>query len=410
MYRSALHKMGLLLFLLSANHQVLHCQWTLLNGSYTGIVNVFAFRDTTIFAGTEDGIFVSTNNGKNWVKKNTGLVSTSVSGIEIIGANIFAATSGGAYISTNNGDNWSYKPDLWNSTANSIKHNGQYLFKASTNMGVFRSNNNGDTWEWVNSGMGTSDVKSLAVSGTSIYAGSIIGIHVSTNNGNSWSKVGLDDIVVNKIIITGQYMFALSYASGLFRTTDYGVSWDTLSRSTTLSDIVAVGSYLFRSSSSSGVYQSAINGSNTTQRNEGFALFYNSVYSLGTNNGQLYCGNLGKGIYVRPLSELITSAHIYSDLSDIKYDLLQNFPNPFNPSTTIQYSLPVQSKVKLSIFNSIGQLISVLVDQQQDMGVKSIEWRVPNVASGIYFYRLETVDLANPNNVFKQTKAMILQR
>lgn len=89
------------------------------------------------------------------------------------------------------------------------------------------------------------------------------------------------------------------------------------------------------------------------------------------------------------------------------FNLYQNYPNPFNPSTTIQYALPFRSHVRIQIFNILGQLVTEVVNSEQAAGYRSFVWN-PNVASGIYFYKIEAVDVGNPNNRFMNTKKMIL--
>jgi hypothetical protein len=76
----------------------------------------------------------------------------------------------------------------------------------------------------------------------------------------------------------------------------------------------------------------------------------------------------------------------------------QNFPNPFNPQTEIAYSLPGDCYVKLTIYNIQGQKVKQLVDEYQSAGTKKVVWdgcdeSGEEVASGIYFYRIE----AGPN-------------
>jgi hypothetical protein len=91
-----------------------------------------------------------------------------------------------------------------------------------------------------------------------------------------------------------------------------------------------------------------------------------------------------------------------------EFALEQNYPNPFNPVTTIRYALPKDVKVALRIYNTLGQLVITLVDGAEDAGNKSIDWDASNNASGIYFYRLEAVDVKNPANSFTQVKKMLL--
>ncbi len=89
-----------------------------------------------------------------------------------------------------------------------------------------------------------------------------------------------------------------------------------------------------------------------------------------------------------------------------KYDLHQNFPNPFNPQTLIKYDLPEAANVRLEVFNILGQKVTTLVNQFEAAGPKSVVWdgtdgRGAKVASGIYFYKIAAGD-------FLATKKMML--
>ena len=85
------------------------------------------------------------------------------------------------------------------------------------------------------------------------------------------------------------------------------------------------------------------------------------------------------------------------------YSLSQNFPNPFNPSTIIQYSLPKNQHVVLKIYNVLGQEVRTLVDEQQPPGFKAVEFDGSRLPSGVYFYRLTTAN-------YSTTRRMLLLR
>ncbi len=92
------------------------------------------------------------------------------------------------------------------------------------------------------------------------------------------------------------------------------------------------------------------------------------------------------------------------------FQLNQNFPNPFNPSTEIKYDLPTRAKVLLKVFNLLGQEVATLVDEDKLAGNYSATWDGRSdsgapVASGIYFYKLIA---EADNNEFVETKKMML--
>ncbi|MEO8513665.1 MAG: T9SS type A sorting domain-containing protein [Ignavibacteria bacterium] len=84
-----------------------------------------------------------------------------------------------------------------------------------------------------------------------------------------------------------------------------------------------------------------------------------------------------------------------------EYSLSQNYPNPFNPSTKISYQLPNAGNVKISIYDALGQNVSVLVNKSQNAGNYSIEWNAGNLPSGVYIYKIEA-------GSFTDSKKMIL--
>ncbi|NWF88464.1 MAG: T9SS type A sorting domain-containing protein [Ignavibacteriaceae bacterium] len=83
------------------------------------------------------------------------------------------------------------------------------------------------------------------------------------------------------------------------------------------------------------------------------------------------------------------------------YLLTQNYPNPFNPSTKITYSIPSRSTVRIEIFNSLGQQVNTLVNEEKEAGSYEIEFDGEGLTSGVYYYQLLAGD-------FLQTRKMIL--
>jgi hypothetical protein len=91
------------------------------------------------------------------------------------------------------------------------------------------------------------------------------------------------------------------------------------------------------------------------------------------------------------------------------FELSQNYPNPFNPSTRISYNLPSDSKVTLEVYNTSGEKLAVLVDENQSAGFYSVNFMNKNISSGVYIYRLTAIDKASGNNFSSIKKMMLLK-
>ena len=92
----------------------------------------------------------------------------------------------------------------------------------------------------------------------------------------------------------------------------------------------------------------------------------------------------------------------------ISYDIKQNYPNPFNPSTKIKYSLPKAEKVKIDVYNTLGQKIETLLNKSMPAGYHEIEFNAQNLPSAIYFYRIKVGDPARRTGDCQDVKKMIL--
>jgi hypothetical protein len=96
-----------------------------------------------------------------------------------------------------------------------------------------------------------------------------------------------------------------------------------------------------------------------------------------------------------------------NDIVPTKFSLSDNYPNPFNPTTNISFSIPMQLEVRINIYNIMGQLVSNVTRAQLDAGTYSIQWNGTDqkgnmLPSGLYFYELEA------GNEFRQIKKMTL--
>ena len=101
------------------------------------------------------------------------------------------------------------------------------------------------------------------------------------------------------------------------------------------------------------------------------------------------------------LALAITDVRVSSSLDPNTCALYQNFPNPFNPTTTISFHLAIASEVSLIIFDMLGRQIETLLQNKLSSGMHSVHWKASTYPSGIYLCRIEAGD-------FIQTKKLIL--
>lgn len=164
-----------------------------------------------------------------------------------------------------------------------------------------------------------------------------------------------------------------------------------------------------------------LNGATVT----GFAITGSTSYSLQyTRNNQIYYVNYRYDLSPAPATytfvfvdpsggtvtkvyrngQLVTVGGEAEDMTALKeFVLYKNYPNPFNPATTIKYYLPERAHATLTIYNQLGQKVAVLVDKMETVGSHAVTWEAGNLAAGTYFYELRT-------EKFTQTKTMQLMK
>jgi hypothetical protein len=133
----------------------------------------------------------------------------------------------------------------------------------------------------------------------------------------------------------------------------------------------------------------------TTFEKVGFVTGKGNTYS---NSNYVFSDNkLSSGVYNYRLKQTDYNGDFtYFNLSSVinisvpdKFSLSQNYPNPFNPTTKIDYNLPTDANVSLKIYDVTGRLISTLVNEKKLAGYYTNEFDAVNIASGVYFYRLQ---------------------
>ena len=82
------------------------------------------------------------------------------------------------------------------------------------------------------------------------------------------------------------------------------------------------------------------------------------------------------------------------------FELPQNFPNPANPTTTIEYAVPKECHVKIQVYNALGHIADVLVDERKRAGHHRVIWNASGFPTGVYFYTMEAEQYKAVNRMF----------
>ncbi|MBL0046488.1 MAG: T9SS type A sorting domain-containing protein [Bacteroidetes bacterium] len=252
------------------------------------------------------GVFHSSTNGSNWSKLNNGLSNLIINKVALNGAMLYACTSSGLYASVNGGSNWTANNLIGQSNISCIAFNGSNIYcGSSSGSGVYYSNNNGVSWVSINNGLSGNDILSIAVIGTTLFAGTASnGVYVSTNNGTNWGPANSG--------LSGAAVYALEPSgSGMLAGTDYGVFFSSNNGSSwvqwynsgySVEAISTMGVNIFIGVIDK-VYMSQNSGSTWMPVDTGLPV-NSTVRSLTCIGSFIYAGTT-EGVWIRPLFELL---------------------------------------------------------------------------------------------------------
>jgi photosystem II stability/assembly factor-like uncharacterized protein len=348
-----------------------------------------------ILVSVRGGAFMSTDNGENWEKLIIGIDGPKFAFSS--NGKVVAAGPGGVWISDNTGANW--VPSM-------IVEYPAFLFDVVVNESNY------------------------------IFAGAFIdGLFISQDFGTSWNSIILDSTYrdVEKLFINANgSLFASAFADWatdlgckVYRSDDNGATWTAVSNGLTnspaLSFAVDSTGCIYLGTMGTGVYRSSDNGQTWIPFNNGLKRKFISSLCI-DRNGYLYAGtgggdnfkkssvkdykidpdlkedhlnasngsNLISGSYLFRIKTGVVSAVDISKPGSKNVTLEQNFPNPFSLNSIIRYKLTQPEDVSLKVYNSLGQLISILVNERKDIGTHEVMLDGTELPAGVYFYRLQT--------------------
>src|SRR3990172_4310525 len=375
----------------------------------------YSFFSTAWVCGYTGVVLRTTNSGTNWINKSGNGIPNTVSLINILGIDSSTALTAGyigttatyVYKSTNGGNNWIQVFTQAAGFINAICRlsNGNLFMQGDPVGGrwsIWKSTNNGTTWD--SAGMYLPQIGSetgynncMFYNNQRIWFGTNnYKIYYSTNNGTSWIT---HPVPTEQNIYT--IWFGMNQSEGLaaganmLRTTNFGANWSPV---TTLGsgnfggitsipiyvDNIIIYENIYYVRSDNKIYFSQQDAQNWlvhhtaptgTYRYIGRKDPYGPYWAVRTLGGISYHASVGG---LKSISSEIPTA----------FSLKQNYPNPFNHLTTIEFDVPKSSHVVIKIYNSLGEEVTVLVNEKLNAGKFEYKYNAAGLTSGVYFYTL----------------------
>jgi len=382
------------------------------SGTSNNLCCVQFLNATTGFAGGYGGVLLkTTNGGASWTSTTSSLGTFYQ--VQFLDANTgFAYTASGIAKTTNGGINW-----LTISSAN----DGGYFHFADINTGFCissctaiceKTTNSGANWQTLGSSSGgipgSKDFvylndNNIYAAGWDFYLSSSTSqarISKSTNGGLNWSFVyyapmGLYNNYVAALVFPNERIgygvgleWSGTYSQYFYRTTNSGLNWVKQHISNQMNSLaftdtakgwlVGLGGAILYTTNS---------GANFSFQDPTINVDLQKIFMVNDLTGWIV-GN--SGIILKTTNGGLTPVETISSNVPSAFSLSQNYPNPFNPGTKIKFQIAKTIAVKLTVYDELGRDIETLVNEQLHPGTYEVYWNGTNVASGIYFYRLQS--------------------
>lgn len=374
--------------------------WELVSSFAKGeIVWVMTYdNDGNLVAGTWGGnIYRSTDSGLNWTKLNDDMTKNFIWSIAIASDGVmYAGTEKGVYKSDAEGTNWT-AAGLADKDVRSVVIHNDKIYAATWGTGIFVSQDGGDNWTSVNDDFIGLNIHSILFdsNGNLIIATFDDGIYKSADLGSTYSKVNIDYPHIWTLGKTSDdLLIAGTYGNGIYTSADNGENWSKefavtaqyiYSVSVDGSDNLYASSWrsgVFALSAGGGLNKSAV-GNWIDMGLDGFGV---SSLLTDPNSLTVYAGTSEGDIY-KDADGLTGISEIKNGVKTFKVE--NNYPNPFNPSTNIKFTLPRSAKVTVEVFNVLGEKVLDLINGKEfSEGSHIVPFNAGKLPSGPYIYRI----------------------
>jgi len=380
----------------------------------------FVNSNTGWIVGDNGRIFMTVNGGTNWILKGSGTINSLYS-IYFTNSQIgWIAGAGGTIVKTiNGGTSWVSQSSGTTNSLYSICFINSLTGWIAAGKSIIKTSNAGTNWIMFYVGYTFNSIY-FTDSQTGWGVGSEGTKYKTTDGGTDWMYQNESQMYNLSCVyfIDSQTGWIVGGDFGnhtglIFKTVDGGTSWFNQTIASPLID--RLGAIRFKNSQTgwiigdfggySGHIFKTVNGGNNWALQTSatfpapcsiFMIDLQTGWAVGgspivVGGGTILKTTNGGGVFISKISSNIPN----------KYNLSQNFPNPFNPVTNINFDIPKNTYVKVKIFDILGKEIETLVNEKLNPGTYEVTFNASQYPSGVYFYRLQAGD-------YNECKKMIL--
>ncbi len=391
-----------LLFFSSESYSQWYVQYQNTSGNY----DVRCLNRNTVWACGGGFIIKTIDGGKNWTRYNFPYTIMQVHPV-----NDSVVYACGYYVilkTTNAGNKWTY---LWSGVIDDAIFYGLWFNNEETgwfggDRVAMRTTNGGETF--IDSMYIDSELHDIHFKDDSVgNAATFSRMFGTTNAGINWYPVTLPSSLATpfteRVTFVGDTGWAVSYGKTVFKTTNYGISWDSITNIPLGSQHLA---FSIEFPSSLTGYCGGSFGKIFKTTDGGFNwfislnIFANSINSISSFNDSIVWATRSGILHTTNGGGLIVSQNENSFLVDNHYELFQNYPNPFNSSTVIKFKIVDDSYVSLKIYDLLGREVVEFFKGRLKPGEYKEVFDGRDLNSGVYFYSLELLNEVDNNIVY----------
>lgn len=383
-------------------------QWSEQTSSVTvELYTVSAVSDSVAWIGGASGtVLKTTDGGAGWMSTGGGAIGTdavyNIYGIDDMNALLTTSNSSATFIyrTSDGGSTWT---QVFTQSGGFL--DGIVMFDSANglvygdpvggNWELYKTTDGGQTWNAApalsQNGSEAGWNNALFASDSSVYFGTNNStVYYSSDMGNTWTPQTTAQTNSYSVWFNDSSRGLIGGETALNITTNGGLNWDTTSAlpgTGSIGSLTGVGNMWWAARQTNEIYHSTDNGTSWTLAYTAPTTGAYYAMSKSRDDSLIIAVRSDGGISAYKMTTPVGITQ--GEDIPLKFDLAQNYPNPFNPSTTINFNIAEQSKVRLSIFDVLGEEVAVLVNGDMTAGAHQVEFNAKSLPSGAYFYKLQ---------------------